>query len=1035
MTLAIAKKAIKLLDGLDKPSPSSSAFVGPLLPPSPPSSSDLPTATEAGTAVDMDDAPQPAPPTGIEATPHARATPKESLPAFVLASDESTFNILFDLVDSTAADECDDIWRLLNRLPTAPYLLQQWLHMGGTTTVSQLLFRLSTVPTTQVNGEGTHTNASSMSITRLSYNIQIINILLQTSQPFKSLQPQLEARAGVYGLTSASSSLSEALSWWYTNFIKRQGITSILEALQYVLNYIDQSKSDTGSLSTTGITVNILLQAIQLLTSLLCPFLLASTHSHHPGVLLAHYRRIAHSRSDKMALKLDAEGEEGTPSIDFTVDPVVRESEELLVVNEKLGWLSEPSLLFSEVLSVAVQTGGNGNGSGISNEEQWKQCLTETSHIVAEEVKPVEAQKLALLYIASIKGLTQRILPTPSNKNTDKSRAIESTVTSLLNDFVLIWSCCLVLQPNIVFDLALDPATGPANASNQVPSAADSVLDYIINPTTKNVSLYSWLECTLFGLVASGGADLTFLEGWLVDSLLSVIIMMKEYQLVATAELSGRGYVSSRDVSSMDASMYYYLRHQLLLVLLKLRPKAPVVASSPSTQSFQSFFALASALANERYPCFNLTGTGAVVRAEEGKGTIYVSGKGSVFSDSFDDTHKVAVILELYNDLLQAYISLQCEYNRGNAVSALPVEYMEGTLKLFSALLGQNYDLLIHDDQSKIVCFILVACLGIDHPSVHITLSDYFISPPSSSTFPSVAQLPTLGVSGSDTVLSSKSKPILCTTDNQKKYAYNILKLLSSHNISLLQSIYTHITRVQSYVEPPVTWLYRPEKESISGSGKVGLKNLGCTCYMNSLLQVLYMQTSFREQILHTPTIIHNNEKDQKNDYLLQLQLLFLNLNLSEKKCYTPTAWIYANKDETGSQPIDVSQQQDAQEYLQLFCERLEHSLYIASSSSFSSSIAHTNNTTTTGATSPLNGNSSKDILKRCFGGKLVNLLINDDTASVAIDSSGGEMSSSGNSSGGGGGGGGGGSQIREREESFVCLSLDVKGCQVLYTI
>ena len=1029
MTLAIAKKAIKLLDGLDKPSPSSSssaAFVGPLLPPSPPSS-DLLTITEAGTTVDMDEAPQPTPQTGIEATPQAKATPKESLPAFVLASDESTFNILFDLVDSTAADECDDIWRLLNRLPTAPYLLQQWLHMDGSTTVSQLLFKLSTIPTSQAISV---TSTPSLSITRLSYNIQIINILLQTSQSFKSLQPQLEARAGVYGLISSStSSLSEILSWWYTNFIKRQGLTSILEALQYVLNYIDKSRSDTVSLSTTGMTVNILLQAIQLLTSLLCPFLLASTHSHHPGVILAHYRRLAHSRSDKMALKLDAEGEEETLSIDFTVDPAERESEELLIVNDKLGWLSEPSLLFSEVLSFAAAGASSGADSGISSEEKWKQCLTETSHIVAEEVKPVEAQKLALLYIASIKGLTQRILPTPSNKNTDKSRAVENTVTSLLNDFVLIWSCCLILQPNIVFDLALDPATTPVTApgtTSRVSSSVDSVLDYIINPTTRNVSLYSWLECTLFGLVASGGADLTFLEGWLVDSLLSVIIMMKEYQLVATAELSGRGDVSFRDVSSMDASMYYYLRHQLLLVLLKLRPKVPVVASSPSTQSYQSFFALASALANERYPSFNLTGTGtgAVVGEEEGKGTKYVSGKGSVFSDSFDDTHKVAVILELYNDLLQAYISLQCDYNQGKAVSALPVEYMEGTLKLFSALLGQNYDLLSHNDQSKIVCFILAACLGIDHPSLHITLSDYFISPPS-STFPSVALVPTLGVSDSDTVLSSKSKPILCITDNQKKYAYNILKLLSSHNISLLQSIYTHITRVQSYVEPPVTWLYRPEKESISGSGKVGLKNLGCTCYMNSLLQVLYMQTSFREQILHTPTIIHNNENDQKNDYLLQLQLLFLNLNLSEKKCYTPTAWIYANKDETGGKPIDVSQQQDAQEYLQLFCERLEHSLYIASSSSSSSTTltaaTHTNGSGSNGGSS--NG-SSKDILKRCFGGKLVNLLINEDTTtSVAMDSS------------GGGGGGGGGSQIREREESFVCLSLDVKGCQVLYTI
>lgn len=36
-----------------------------------------------------------------------------------------------------------------------------------------------------------------------------------------------------------------------------------------------------------------------------------------------------------------------------------------------------------------------------------------------------------------------------------------------------------------------------------------------------------------------------------------------------------------------------------------------------------------------------------------------------------------------------------------------------------------------------------------------------------------------------------------------------------------------------------------------SQTGYVGIKNLGCICYMNSLLQQLYMIPSFREALLN----------------------------------------------------------------------------------------------------------------------------------------------------------------------------------------
>jgi len=49
------------------------------------------------------------------------------------------------------------------------------------------------------------------------------------------------------------------------------------------------------------------------------------------------------------------------------------------------------------------------------------------------------------------------------------------------------------------------------------------------------------------------------------------------------------------------------------------------------------------------------------------------------------------------------------------------------------------------------------------------------------------------------------------------------------------------------------TWNYSPEAFEKSATGYVGLKNLGATCYMNSLLQQLFMVPAFRRGILMAP--------------------------------------------------------------------------------------------------------------------------------------------------------------------------------------
>lgn len=66
-----------------------------------------------------------------------------------------------------------------------------------------------------------------------------------------------------------------------------------------------------------------------------------------------------------------------------------------------------------------------------------------------------------------------------------------------------------------------------------------------------------------------------------------------------------------------------------------------------------------------------------------------------------------------------------------------------------------------------------------------------------------------------------------------------------------------------------------------SATGYVGLKNLGCICYMNSLFQQLFMITTLRNDILCVKDPMAQTDPDES--MLYQLQLLFAGLQKSEK--------------------------------------------------------------------------------------------------------------------------------------------------------
>ena len=241
-----------------------------------------------------------------------------------------------------------------------------------------------------------------------------------------------------------------------------------------------------------------------------------------------------------------------------------------------------------------------------------------------------------------------------------------------------------------------------------------------------------------------------------------------------------------------------------------------------------------------------------------------------------------------------------------------------------------------------------------------------------------------------------------------RRNAYSLLLSFSSCEPDYLRHIFSALTAFHSTIPVPDCWGFRPDRDLRAATGYVGLRNLGSTCYMNrystilchtyymkptlillihSLLQVLFMIPEIRHGIIRTPVLPDQTDDVQKDNLLLQLKIMFLNLLLGAQKAFFPSNWAFAFKDESGAAPVTVLLQQDVNEFLQVLCERLELSL------------AQGNDVTGADGASK----AYHTLLQNTLGGKICNQMLKE-------------------------GGGSGADSVREREEQYVCISLDVKG-------
>lgn len=187
--------------------------------------------------------------------------------------------------------------------------------------------------------------------------------------------------------------------------------------------------------------------------------------------------------------------------------------------------------------------------------------------------------------------------------------------------------------------------------------------------------------------------------------------------------------------------------------------------------------------------------------------------------------------------------------------------------------------------------------------------------------------------------------PPICKTDYTRGAAFSLLAKLAGMSIGN----YLLVVDLLEKMIPMECdeWKYTPAKESKCKEGYVGLRNLGATCYMNSIMQQFYLNPAFRSGVLR-PVI---NENEKEDNVLWQMQAIFANLQESEMRSYDASDFFEAYKDWDGNS-VNVGVQMDIDEFFSMLFDKLE---------------------------GLLSGRAEKNLLKDVYGGVLVQKIESKD--------------------------------------------------------
>ena len=103
----------------------------------------------------------------------------------------------------------------------------------------------------------------------------------------------------------------------------------------------------------------------------------------------------------------------------------------------------------------------------------------------------------------------------------------------------------------------------------------------------------------------------------------------------------------------------------------------------------------------------------------------------------------------------------------------------------------------------------------------------------------------------------------------------------------------------------------------------VGLRNFGCTCYLNSLFQQMFMIPTFRHDLFNF-IIKYNTEDEYIYSVIYNMQITFQNLISGWMSPYPPLRFIKSFLTAFNGEPIHFGIMQDSDEFLSILCDNLE---------------------------------------------------------------------------------------------------------------
>ena len=149
----------------------------------------------------------------------------------------------------------------------------------------------------------------------------------------------------------------------------------------------------------------------------------------------------------------------------------------------------------------------------------------------------------------------------------------------------------------------------------------------------------------------------------------------------------------------------------------------------------------------------------------------------------------------------------------------------------------------------------------------------------------------------------------LCKHDKTRRYAFQLVpQLFGNEGMKTVSNFFSPIIKNGSWRTNKREKWFIASSKLLKRTTHIGLVNLGCTWYMNSLIQQLFMSPYFRSFVF-SAIDQKKHELLIEDNVLYQSKYLFTNLMNSKMPTYNPVVFFNSTKDFNG-EPMSTNEQE-----------------------------------------------------------------------------------------------------------------------------